>query len=86
VTFSMHLIPTCSAQSTTKSRMINEFNGLEDALGIAVVDPWPECTDRWESASSNSARIGPNRTLLKVVLATRHRSYLTEVVWDCASG
>ena len=66
--------------------MINGFNGLEESLGIAVVDPWPECTDRSESASSNPARIGPTRTLLKVVLATPLRSYLTDVVLGLRVG
>jgi hypothetical protein len=40
VAFSMHLISTHYAQSTTQSRMINGFNGLEKCLGRAVVDPW----------------------------------------------
>jgi len=82
----MNLMTTRYAQSTTQSLLINGFNGLGDSLGIAFVDPWPECTDRSESASSNSARIGPTRTLLKVVLATPLRSNLTDVVWDWAWG
>jgi hypothetical protein len=50
VALSMHEISTRYAQSTTQSCMINGFNGLEECLGIAIVDPWPKCTDHSESS------------------------------------
>jgi hypothetical protein len=75
VALSMHQIPTRYAQSTTQSCMINGFNGLEECLGIAIVDPWPKCTDHSESSVPTPARIGPTRTVLTVVLTAPLRSW-----------